>query len=103
MAEAGVSLDLYEEAAVEAARATNYFGEDSDTVVGLPAAIFTHTVAYNKELFAEAGVEEPPHAWDDPAWDYDRLVEVARQLTLDSQGRTPTTTASTTATSCSLA
>nr|MBA2438059.1 extracellular solute-binding protein [Acidimicrobiia bacterium] len=89
MAEAGVSLDLYEEAAVRAARATNYFGEDSDTVVGLPAAIFTHTVAYNKELFAAAGVEEPPHAWDDPAWDYDRLVEVARQLTLDGQGRTP--------------
>lgn len=89
MAEAGVSLDLYEEAAVRAARATNYFGEDSDTVVGLPAAIFTHTVAYNKELFAAAGVEEPPHRWDDPSWDYDRLVEVARRLTLDSEGRTP--------------
>lgn len=89
MAEAGVSLDLYEEAAVRAARATNYFGENSDFVVGLPAAIFTHTVAYNKELFAAAGVEEPPHAWDDPSWDYDRLVEVAKQLTLDGQGRTP--------------
>ncbi len=89
LADAGVDLDIYEESALQAAKATNYFGEDSDTIVGLPAAIFTHTVAYNKELFAAAGVEEPPHEWNDPSWDYDKLVEVARALTLDGEGRTP--------------
>ncbi|HEV2809011.1 MAG TPA: extracellular solute-binding protein [Acidimicrobiales bacterium] len=89
LADAGVDLDIYEEPALRAAQATNYFGENSETVVGLPAAIFTHTVAYNKDLFAAAGVEEPPHQWDDPSWDYDKLVEVARQLTRDGEGRSP--------------
>ena len=89
MARGGVSLDLFEPATHDAARAVNYFGPASKTVVGLPAGLFTHTVAYNKELFAKAGVEEPPHKWDTPGWTYDKLVEVASALTLDNRGRTP--------------
>lgn len=90
MADSGISLDLFEPATHDAARAVNYFGPGSTTVVGLPAGLFTHTVAYNKELFAKAGVEEPPHAWGTPGWTYDKLVEVASALTLDDKGRTPT-------------
>lgn len=90
MKENGVSLDLFEPGIHDAARAVNYFGADSDKVVGLPAGIFTHAVAYNKDLFTKAGVAEPPHDWDTPDWTYDKLVEVASALTLDDKGRTPT-------------
>lgn len=89
MKESGVSLDLFEPGIHDAARAVNYFGTGSDKVVGLPAGIFTHAVAYNKDLFAKAGVAEPPHDWDTPDWNYDKLVEVASALTLDDKGRTP--------------
>ncbi len=89
MEKSGVTLELFEEGIHPAARATNYFGQDSDKVIGLPAGIFTHTVAYNKDLFAKAGVAEPPHEWGTPEWNYDKLVEVATALTLDDKGRTP--------------
>jgi len=89
MDNSGVSLDLFEPGVHDAARAVNYFGAESTKVVGLPAGIFSHAVAYNKDLFAKAGVAEPPHEWDTPDWDYDKLVEVASALTLDDKGRTP--------------
>lgn len=88
--DAGVDLSIYADPALAAARAPNYYGPDSDAVVGLPAGLFTHTIAYNKELFAAAGVEEPPHEWDAPGWDYDRLLELTQALTLDSAGRNAT-------------
>ncbi|CAN5294434.1 hypothetical protein BH18ACT4_BH18ACT4_03940 [soil metagenome] len=87
MADADIDLALFAEAAVAAAKVPNYYGTDSDVVVGLPAALFTHTIAYNKELFAAAGVEEPPHEWNTPGWDYDKLLEVTKALTLDTGGR----------------
>ncbi len=89
MAEHDVDLSLFQTPAIRAAQAVNYYGENTRTVVGLPAGIFTHTIAYNKQLFADAGVPEPPHQWDAPNWTYDRLVEVAKTLTRDSRGRTP--------------
>ena len=82
-----VDLGLFVDAAVEAAKAPNYFGPDSDVIVGLPNGVFTHTIAYNKDLFAAAGVEEPPHEWNAAGWDYDALLEVTKALTLDSTGR----------------
>lgn len=82
-----VDLGLFVPAAVDAARAPNYFGPDSDVIVGLPDGVFTHTIAYNKDLFAAAGVDEPPHEWNTPDWDYDALLAVTKALTLDSSGR----------------
>jgi multiple sugar transport system substrate-binding protein len=80
---------LFEEATLRAARVPNYYGADSDAMVGIPAGMFTHVVAYNKELFEKAGVPEPPHEWGTDEWTYDRQLEVATSLTLDSKGRTP--------------
>ncbi len=82
-----VDLGLFVPAAVDAARAPNYYGPDSDVIVGLPDGVFTHTIAYNKDLFAAAGVDEPPHEWNTPDWDYDALLTVTKALTLDSSGR----------------
>ncbi|MBA3523213.1 MAG: extracellular solute-binding protein [Geodermatophilaceae bacterium] len=84
---AGIDLGIFVESAVAAAKAPNYYGPDSDVIVGIPVAVFTHTVAYNKDLFAAAGVDEPPHQWNAPDWDYNALLEVAKALTLDSTGR----------------
>jgi len=90
MSASGISLDLFEPGVRDAARGVNYFGAGSKKVIGIPAGIFTHAVAYNKDLFAKAGLAEPPHEWDTPDWNYDKLVEVASALTLDDKGRTPT-------------
>lgn len=85
--DADVDLGSFIDAAVAGAKAPNYYGPDSDVIIGLPAAVFTHTIAYNKDLFAAAGLDEPPHQWDAAGWDYDALLEVTKALTLDSSGR----------------
>ncbi|MBM0066899.1 ABC transporter substrate-binding protein [Alkalicoccobacillus gibsonii] len=41
---------------------------------------------YNKDLFEEAGVELPPTKAED-AWTWDEFVEVAKELTVDRDGR----------------
>ena len=43
---------------------------------------------YNNEMFQEAGIE-PPSTDPEKAWTWDHFIEVAKQLTLDSQGRHP--------------
>nr|MBA2573422.1 extracellular solute-binding protein [Nocardioidaceae bacterium] len=85
--DADVDLGSFIDAAVAGAKAPNYYGPDSDVIIGLPAAVFTHTIAYNKDLFAAAGIDEPPQQWDAAGWDYDALLEVTKALTLDSSGR----------------
>jgi len=85
--DADVDLGLFVDAAVSAAKAANYYGPESDVIIGVPAAVFTHTIAYNKDLFAAVGVDEPPQQWNAPGWDYDTLLEVTKALTLDSSGR----------------
>ncbi|MBA2768510.1 MAG: extracellular solute-binding protein [Sporichthyaceae bacterium] len=85
--DAGIDMGIFVDAAVSAAKAPNYFGPDADAVVGIPAAVFTHTIAYNKDLFAAAGVDEPPHEWNAEGWDYNALLELTKALTLDSRGR----------------
>lgn len=48
-------------------------GEQKLTQYGLPFAASTRLLFYNKELFAEAGIEDEPKTWAD-------LEEAARQL-----------------------
>lgn len=35
---------------------------------------------YNKDLFDKKGIPYPPKSWDDPEWTYDKLLEIALQL-----------------------
>ena len=49
----------------------------------LLALALTHSplvIFYNKDVFARAGVAEPPHKWDDPKWTWDALLEMSRKL-----------------------
>jgi multiple sugar transport system substrate-binding protein len=43
---------------------------------------------YNKEMFKQAGVAEPPASAANP-WTWDQYVAAAKKLTRDSNGRTP--------------
>jgi multiple sugar transport system substrate-binding protein len=82
----GFDMTRYEQAAVEL---YNIAGEGQ---VGIPFAVYPSVIFYRTNLFAEAGLNEPPHAYGDPyvwpdgseaEWNYDTLREVALRLTVD--------------------
>jgi len=58
--------------------------------VGIPFAIYPSFIYYNKDLFKEAGLAEPPHKvgeqYDGKDWTWDTLTELAKKLTVDSKG-----------------
>src|SRR5262249_23195505 len=53
-------------------------------LMGLPFESDPVILVYNKSLFEQAGVPLPPRKWGDPAWTWDKLVEVATKLTQGS-------------------
>lgn len=58
--------------------------------LGLPMAVYPSFIYYNKDLFAAAGVDEPPHEWGAAGWDFAKLVETAQKITLDKAGKNAT-------------
>jgi multiple sugar transport system substrate-binding protein len=58
-------------------------------MMGLPQCLHNSFIAYNKTLFAEVGLPDLPHSWDDKSWTYDKLLEYATALTLDKNGKHP--------------
>ena len=62
--------------------------------VGIPFAIYPSFLYYNKDLFKEAGLPEPPHkvgeTYDGKTWDWDTLTELAGKLTVDTAGNDAT-------------
>jgi multiple sugar transport system substrate-binding protein len=66
--------------------------------VGLPFAIFPSMLYYHRDMFDEAGLEYPPHAYGDPyvldgaevEWNFDTLRELAMRLTVDVNGNDAT-------------
>ncbi|MGG1516580.1 sugar ABC transporter substrate-binding protein [Paenibacillus oryzisoli] len=61
-------------------------GDDPKYTWGISSAGETFGLFYNKDLFAQAGVETPP-AKADAAWTWDKFVEVAKKLTIDKNGK----------------
>ena len=55
--------------------------------LGLPMAVYPSFIYYNKDLFAAAGVEEPPHEFGKADWNFDELVRRAKLLTVDKNGK----------------
>ena len=60
-------------------------------VVGLPIGVYPSVIYYNEDLFDAAGLDYPPHEFGAPyaggdPWTYDKLVEVAKELSLDADG-----------------
>lgn len=57
-----------------------------DGIVGLMNNLESYALFYNKDAFAEAGVEAPPTKPGE-AWTWDQFIEVAKKLTIDNKGR----------------
>jgi multiple sugar transport system substrate-binding protein len=60
-------------------------------MLGLPMCVFPTAVLYNKDIFDAAGVDYPPHNYGEPyadgdAWTYDKMVEIAKKMSLDANG-----------------
>ena len=60
-------------------------------ILGLPMCVYPSVVFYNMDLFDAAGVEYPPHKFgekyaDGSAWDYNKVVEIAKKMSLDASG-----------------
>src|SRR5581483_5151089 len=50
-------------------------------VWGMPVSISADAMAYNQELFDQAGLRPPPQDPDDRSWTMDAFLETARKLT----------------------
>ncbi|MGO4546372.1 sugar ABC transporter substrate-binding protein [Paenibacillus sp. 2TAB23] len=58
-------------------------------VIGIAPGPETFALFYNEDVFKELGIEPPPSKASE-AWSWDQFVEVAKQLTLDSNGKNAT-------------
>lgn len=81
LARDGLSLDGFQKVTADATQIPNYYGTKDRHVLGIPVGVHDHAVAYNRELFAAAGVAPPPSDWNDASWTYEKFAEVATQLT----------------------
>ena len=85
----GYDLSVYEEEQVE------FWREEDGTLTALPFGVFPSFIWYNTALFDEAGLEYPPQEYGEPyadgdPWDYDKVQELARVLTVDANGNDAT-------------
>lgn len=53
-------------------------------VYGIPINAYPSIMLYNKDMFDKAGLPYPPANYDDPGWNWDKMVEYAQKLTKDS-------------------
>ncbi len=85
--ESGVDLSEIEPELVEA---YNVGGKQ----IGIPMAVYSSFLYYNRTLFEEAELPEPPHAvgeqWNGKDWTWDTVRELAMQLTVDTNGNNAT-------------
>lgn len=52
---------------------------------GIPVSAYVTLLAYNKELFDKAKVPYPPSSYDDKSWTFDKAIETAKKLTIQSK------------------
>jgi multiple sugar transport system substrate-binding protein len=62
--------------------------------IGIPMAVYPSFIYYNKALFKEAGLPEPPHKvgekYDGKDWTWETVAELAKKLTVDKSGKDAT-------------
>jgi multiple sugar transport system substrate-binding protein len=62
--------------------------------IGIPMAVYPSFIYYNKTLFKEAGVPEPPHKvgekYEGKDWTWATVAELAKKLTVDKNGNDAT-------------
>lgn len=55
-------------------------------IYAIPQRISTYVTLYNTEMFDQAGLPRLPYDWHDASWNWERLQESVRRLTLDTNG-----------------
>lgn len=55
-------------------------------VYGIPLNTFTSVLVYNKDIFDAAGIAYPTSDYEDKTWTYDKMIELAKQLTSGEEG-----------------
>ena len=62
--------------------------------IGIPMAVYPSFFYYNKSLFEEAGLAEPPHKvgdqYEGKDWNWETVKELAKKLTVDTNGHDAT-------------
>lgn len=97
IASSGLDISRWPEATVE------NFREDDGKLYGLPFASFPSFVYYSRDLFDEAGLPYPPQEYGadgtaiygegtewEGAWDFDKVAEIGKILTVDANGNDAT-------------
>lgn len=62
----------------------NIYQVDGKTY-GIPLNSYVTVMLYNKDLFDKAGLAYPPTDYEDKSWTFDKMVEYAQKLTVDSK------------------
>jgi multiple sugar transport system substrate-binding protein len=79
--------------------AVDFYKVGGEGQIGLPFAIYPGMLFYQKAMFEEAGLQEPPHKYGDKykmpdgkevEWNFDTFSEVAKILTVDKNGKDAT-------------
>lgn len=92
IASTGYDTSQFTEGSVE------FYNVGGEGQIGLPFAIYPSMLFYHRDMFDEAGLEYPPHAYGEPyaldgeevEWNMDTLAELARRLTVDVNGNDAT-------------
>ena len=92
IAESGFDLSQFPQEAVD------FMNVGGEGQIGIPFASYPSMLFYHRDMFDEAGLEYPPHAYGDPyildgeevAWDFETLAELAKRLTVDEAGNDAT-------------
>ncbi|WP_123042369.1 ABC transporter substrate-binding protein [Cohnella candidum] len=61
----------------------NIYKVDGKTY-GIPLNSYVTVMLYNKDLFDKAGLPYPPTDYEDKSWTFDKMVEYAKKMTVDS-------------------
>jgi multiple sugar transport system substrate-binding protein len=88
----GYDLSQFAEGSVD------FYRSEEFGLEGLPFAIFPSMLYYQRDMFDEADLEYPPHAYGEPyvldgeemTWNFDTLRELALRLTVDENGNDAT-------------
>lgn len=87
--ETGYDLSQWSQSLVD------FYRVEGQGLVGLPFAVYPQIFYYNRDLFDEAGLEYPPHAFGEPyadgePWDFEKVRELGMYLTVDANGNDAT-------------
>lgn len=75
------------------------FNQTSDGQIGVPFTLYPSVLWYSPDMFAEIGLNEPPHKYGEKYkmpdgtevdWSYDTVRQIAMLLTVDNKGRDAT-------------